>query len=206
MTKDEAVQDFNDWWDAEYDPTGNPFKQNSYAYWAWAGWKAAEQPAHHIANGGKMIEQPAQHDIPDLIAGALGVSRGTAYDMMREALAEQPVVKDSLSTEQPAQQEPVAWAKKAMELAADLSIESLRVGSYERKDSYERTGRASWQTVEIRKKREDARERLRRHIYTSPAQRTWVGLTDKEINAAASVQSWKPFARAIEAKLKEKNI
>ena len=35
-------------------------------------------------------------DIPDLIAGALGVSRGTAYDMMREALAEQ--------------QEPVAWA------------------------------------------------------------------------------------------------
>jgi hypothetical protein len=35
-------------------------------------------------------EQPAQQDIPDLIAGALGVSRGTAYDMMREALAEQP--------------------------------------------------------------------------------------------------------------------
>ena len=34
-------------------------------------------------------EQPAQQDIPDLIAGALGVSRGTAYDMMREALAEQ---------------------------------------------------------------------------------------------------------------------
>jgi hypothetical protein len=30
-----------------------------------------------------------QPDIPDLIAGALGVSRGTAYDMMREALAEQ---------------------------------------------------------------------------------------------------------------------
>jgi RecJ-like exonuclease len=34
-------------------------------------------------------EQPAQHDIPDLIAGALGVSRGTAYDLMREALTEQ---------------------------------------------------------------------------------------------------------------------
>lgn len=33
--------------------------------------------------------QPAQQDIPDLIAGALGVSRGTAYDLMREALAEQ---------------------------------------------------------------------------------------------------------------------
>ena len=41
----------------------------------------------------------AQQDIPDLIAGALGVSRGTAYDMMREALAEQT-----------AQQEPVKWS------------------------------------------------------------------------------------------------
>lgn len=36
------------------------------------------------------FEQSAQQqDLPDLIAGALGVSRGTAYDMMREALAQQ---------------------------------------------------------------------------------------------------------------------
>ena len=42
-------------------------------------------------------------------------------------------------------------------------------------------------------------------LYTIPPQRTWVGLTDEEINTAASVQSWKPFAKAIEAKLKEKN-
>lgn len=33
-----------------------------------------------------LAEQPTQQDIPDLIAGALGVSRGTAYDLMREAL------------------------------------------------------------------------------------------------------------------------
>ena len=38
-----------------------------------------------------------------------------------------------------------------------------------------------------------------------PPKREWVGLTDEEINAAASTQSWKSFARAIEAKLKEKN-
>ena len=39
-----------------------------------------------------------QQDIPDLIAGALGVSRGTAYDMMREVLAgaqQQPTVEDN---------------------------------------------------------------------------------------------------------------
>lgn len=41
-------------------------------------WWNQEQPA-----------QPSQQDIPDILAGALGVSRGTAYDMMREALAEQ---------------------------------------------------------------------------------------------------------------------
>ena len=42
-------------------------------------------------------------------------------------------------------------------------------------------------------------------VSTLPPQRTWVGLTDEEINTAASVQSWKPFAKAIEAKLKQKN-
>ncbi len=38
-------------------------------------------------------------DLPDLIAGATGVSRGTAYDMMRECLAEVDGPAD----------EPVAW-------------------------------------------------------------------------------------------------
>jgi len=44
-------------------------------------------------------EAPLQ-DIPDLIAGALGVSRGTAYDLMREALKEASPVQ------------PVAWRAK----------------------------------------------------------------------------------------------
>ena len=42
---DEVPQAFNDWWNADYDPTGNPFGKDTHAYWAWAGWKAAEQPA-----------------------------------------------------------------------------------------------------------------------------------------------------------------
>ena len=57
-----------------------------------------------------LVEQPAQQDIPDLIAGAVGVSRGTAYDMMREALAEasppDPCCWPGTSCD--AQQEPVA--------------------------------------------------------------------------------------------------
>lgn len=43
------------------------------------------------------LHTAAKQDIPDLIAGALGVSRGTAYDMMREALAEQPAQRKPLS-------------------------------------------------------------------------------------------------------------
>lgn len=119
----------------------------------------------------------------------------------RQALAEQPAIPTVITCpfcssehvpgwlhdynmdrgaygKQPAQQQE-AWAETAMRLAADLSIESLRLGSYERKDTYENAGRASWQTIEIREKREAARERLRQHVYTSPpaqpAQREWIG-------------------------------
>jgi hypothetical protein len=48
-------------------------------------------------------------------------------------------------------------------------------------------------------------------LYTAPPQREWVGLTDEEMAAAWSqskgdvLYRLKPFARAIEAKLKEKN-
>jgi len=81
--------------------------------------------------------------------------------------------------EQPAQQEPVA-KKTRIGLVTSSGWDSLPVGT---------------------------------EFYTSqPAQRTWVGLTDEEVEAV-----WKrvqandfhdcvqPFARAIEAKLKEKN-
>ncbi len=48
-------------------------------------------------------------------------------------------------------------------------------------------------------------------LYTAPPQREWVGLTDEEINTIAATPAAIPgsyvysFARAIEAKLKEKN-
>lgn len=116
-------------------------------------------------------------------------------------------IKEALE-EQPAQQEPVAWAETAMSLAADLSIESLRLGSYERKDTYENAGRASWQTVEIREKREAARERLRQHVYTpTPAQRTWVELTDEELDDIYQGAGKNDLRRAREviAAFKERN-
>ena len=42
-------------------------------------------------------------------------------------------------------------------------------------------------------------------LYTTPPQRTWVGLTDEEIDECDWGQSERDHAKAIEAKLKEKN-
>jgi hypothetical protein len=46
-------------------------------------------------------------------------------------------------------------------------------------------------------------------LYTHPLQRTWVGLTNEEIDKTLRVYEqdygWISFAKAIEAKLKEKN-
>ena len=74
----------------------------------------------------------------------------------------------SSRTPTPVGVEPVAWIEKAMELAVDFAVDSLRVGSYERKDICERLGRANYQTILLREKREASRERLRRHLYTAP--------------------------------------
>ena len=40
---DKPGASFNDWWDGDYDDAANPFKKDSAAYWAWAGWKAAQR-------------------------------------------------------------------------------------------------------------------------------------------------------------------
>ena len=38
---DKIPKSFDDWWNSDYDPTGNPFQHETPAYWAWAGWKAS---------------------------------------------------------------------------------------------------------------------------------------------------------------------
>jgi hypothetical protein len=48
-------------------------------------------------------------------------------------------------------------------------------------------------------------------LYTAPPKKEWVGLTDQEINSVCYKRDWtapwtdETFARAIEAKLREKN-
>ena len=40
----DAIPDaFNEWWNADYDDSTNPFRLNSPAYWAWSGYTAPRQ-------------------------------------------------------------------------------------------------------------------------------------------------------------------
>ena len=106
--------------------------------------------------------------------------KNKAITAIREALAEQPA--------QP-QQEPVAYAV------------------------YHRMGGSkSLHWPEQHSPEGDANEYQLLPLYTSPptlslAQRTWVGLTDEEIEKIwnSGVRAFFLLARAIEAKLKEKN-
>ena len=43
---DKPSASFNEWWDSDsdYDGSANPFRDGSAAYWAWAGWQAAQRP------------------------------------------------------------------------------------------------------------------------------------------------------------------
>jgi hypothetical protein len=35
---------FDEWWDGDYDDLANPYHTGTPAYWAWAGWVAAQRP------------------------------------------------------------------------------------------------------------------------------------------------------------------
>ena len=41
---DKPSDNFNEWWNGDYEDPANPFEKDSGAYWAWAGWKAAQRP------------------------------------------------------------------------------------------------------------------------------------------------------------------
>ena len=90
---------------------------------------------------------------------------GQAFKEARKFL---PVGRDALAALRSMPAEPVAWAEKAMELATDFGVCSLRLGSYERADVVFNAQKASWQTIDLRAKREDARERLRQHLFATP--------------------------------------
>jgi hypothetical protein len=114
-----------------------------------------------------------------------------AITALREALAEQP-----------AQQEPVDWEAVAADQAMTIALLKAELQEFANKEA---------DAVEVALTESgwvwDGDQ------WQRPAQRTWVGLTDERIFEIANEhQDWdrnlirvRSFARAIEAKLKEKN-
>lgn len=189
-------------------------------------------PVEAITALHRALEQPAQqktdHDIPDLIAGALGVSRGTAYDLMREALAEQqepvanglPLViagaifdfagylttRDTvIEVGSTANASPVADLVKDWATLRGLSLADAAVLSWQEWLTDVRANDTSKERVdEMQKQRHDTTP-------PQPASKPWVGLTEEDVlrikgqfKGTLDVQFDK-FAYAIEAKLREKN-
>jgi hypothetical protein len=172
----------------------------------------------------ELIDQPAPTtDIADFIAGAFGVSRGTAYDMMLDALKEASLVQ------------PVAWRTKNFyegqqswfyadwhsdglvpqiaELLYAQAQPDVRLVSNLTKNLLEISTAVSNKNEDAAQKILGKTLRLLLLDATPPAaQRQWVGLTDEEIqtewlltpqhNKAEGV--W--FGRRLEAKLRSKNI
>ena len=46
---DKPSDNFNDWWDSDRHDNANPFEKDSAAWWAWAGWKAAQTVQEPVA-------------------------------------------------------------------------------------------------------------------------------------------------------------
>ena len=87
------------------------------------------------------------------------------------------------------EQEPVAWMFQHEETGRTMCVDS--------------------QQVEWGFEKSNPRLKKIAPLYTTPPQRTWVGLTDEEIGTIAynvnPLDGIRQFSRAIEAKLKEKN-
>ena len=84
-------------------------------------------------------------------------------------------------------QEPVAWRNAAIRVGEDL----CSVGPF---GYYDMTAEQwlDWALSVVT-------------VHAPPAQRSWVGLTDDELSQIEGTHIGRSFAKAIEAKLKEKN-
>jgi predicted house-cleaning noncanonical NTP pyrophosphatase (MazG superfamily) len=132
---------------------------------------------------------------------ALEVMQNQGDVSVDEWIATEKAIKEALA--QP-QQEPVAW------LLTDKNINSLQVDSIQR--LIDRLKHAHHTDLCVRINGQDEwfqADWLKHMVRASPPQRTWVGLTDdEEIFAVSNTMPYADrfeFARAIEAKLKEKN-
>ena len=199
---------------------------------------ALQEALDHIANGGKMIEQPAQYFADDieweedaLAQPAQQEPAGLLQEIARLHDRIKDLEKDVEFLSLPAQQEPLVWTLKENAIGCGLKEHITAVEYYSKHVEVQNLYTLA-QPEALREALaeqpaqqepvacvQDLDEVKRKHLvyekgmdwkdplYTSPqAQRTWVGLTDKEITWEVEWNGDRiKFSRAIEAKLKEKN-
>ena len=140
----------------------------------------------------------ALEEITDEVFSPYDNKLGEAITALREALAKPDFWAGYLPEPvKPAQQEPVA--KKKHEPKIDLGKYAGTYGGYTTPEPSENYLQKAYRLA----------NELRSHLSIAPPQRTWVGLTDGEISqlwiGTSPYFNEDDFARAIEAKLKEKN-
>jgi len=67
---DKPGTNFNEWWNDDYDDSANPFEKDSAAYWAWAGWQAAQRPWQGLTDEDRRKFAAAQYGWEDLLIAA----------------------------------------------------------------------------------------------------------------------------------------
>jgi hypothetical protein len=75
---DKPSVSFNEWWDSDHADPANPFTEGSPAYWAWAGWKAAQRKWQGLTEG-------ERNDLEDHCEMTIGK---TAFDAIEAKLKE----------------------------------------------------------------------------------------------------------------------
>jgi hypothetical protein len=78
---DKPSASFNEWWDSDSESkvnSTNPFRNGSAAYWAWAGWQAAQRPWQGLTEG-------ERNDLEDYCEMIIGKA---AFDAIEAKLKE----------------------------------------------------------------------------------------------------------------------
>jgi hypothetical protein len=77
---DKPSTNFNDWWDSDLRGNANPFTTDSFAYWAWEGWQAAQRPWVGLTNE----DWEQIHDKKDTALDTFQQGAVWAADQLRE--------------------------------------------------------------------------------------------------------------------------
>ena len=71
VTWDKPSASFNDWWDSDRRrDSANPFQTDSFAYWAFEGWQAAQREWVGLTEDEKFEMAAAQYGWEDLLIAA----------------------------------------------------------------------------------------------------------------------------------------